>query len=514
MITKQRILNDYVYFKKLAERELLNDNLMRSISCIEIACKIAYQINFIFVDYELEGLIQKISSKLLPKNAIATELKKVVFYDCFASSNRGLTQQYLRALVKLDVEILFIAMVDPSNLDARIKKEFSKYKNVEIACISQNGMSLLEQINLLYAEIVKFSPSKAFFHMTPWDVVGNVVWNAFPEVERYQINLTDHAFWLGIKCSDYFLEFRNYGYNLSWQYRGIGKDKLLLLPFYPITESTPFQGLPETTYPHTVKLFSGGAVYKVYGRDGLFLEIIRDILNRNPHTVFYYAGSGDMRVMRGFISKNELQNRWVLLGNRNDIVEVMKQMDIYIGTYPLNGGLMTQIAAMAEIPVISYLDRELTMTDVREMFVDSSNIPEISYSDLNLFHKEIDNLIKDKGLRQKMGRDLYSCLMTPEIFNSDFGKLITAKINKYTTHEIEINTKAICDYYIDNEKKMLHQYPRLLINKIYAKKKPLNFIFTCCIYFFYVDKIRGVHRAYELIIQKLSYFLNKCIIAL
>lgn len=43
------------------------------------------------------------------------------------------------------------------------------------------------------------------FYTTPNDVAGALVFNRFKDlVTRIQIDLTDHAFWLGINSVDYF----------------------------------------------------------------------------------------------------------------------------------------------------------------------------------------------------------------------------------------------------------------------------------------------------------------------
>lgn len=499
MLTKDKIITDYKFFKNQAKKAVANKNYNKAILCIEAACKIAYTINFIFADYELENLTQKISSILLTPKKNYGDLRNVILYDCFALPNRGLTQQYLRALSDIYDNILFIVRQDESDLDVRIKKEVECYSNVNICFINSKNNSRIKQIALLYNIISLYKPSKAFLHMTPWDVVGVVTWNAFIGVERYQINLTDHAFWLGISCSDYILEFRNYGFNISMLYRHIDKRKLLILPYYPIAESSTFLGLPETSLKHAVKLFSGGATYKINGHNGLFYDLIRDVLNRNPNTIFYYAGPGDMRIMHNYIIKNKLQERWFILGNRNDIVELMKNVDIFIGTYPLSGGLMTQIAALTETPVITLTDPQLNMTNINELFIVNKNMPVISYYNLSLFNKKLDILIDNLELRKKEGHDLCKCLTTPNIFVSNLKQLILNKSNIYNINHININTKSIEDFYLDNVNIMPYAYYNILINKYYAIYMNISFIKAVIYCLIYGNKIKYIKKIANLI---------------
>lgn len=68
-------------------------------------------------------------------------------------------------------------------------------------------------------------------------------------MKRYQINLTDHAFWLGAHAFDYVLEFRDFGANVSRQYHHIAPHKILKQPYYPYIDRTlSFQGFPFENY--------------------------------------------------------------------------------------------------------------------------------------------------------------------------------------------------------------------------------------------------------------------------
>ena len=73
-----------------------------------------------------------------------------------------------------------------------------------------------------------------FFYSLPDDVVGTTVMHFYDGyLMRYQINLTDHAFWLGSYCIDKCIDFRNYGAKISYEYRKIDSKKIVIIPFYP-----------------------------------------------------------------------------------------------------------------------------------------------------------------------------------------------------------------------------------------------------------------------------------------
>lgn len=85
-----------------------------------------------------------------------------------------------------------------------------------------------------------------FFYSLPYDVAGILFMDLLKETrERFFINLTDHAFWLGKFCSDYYIDFRTYGTSISNNQRHIPQEKIRLLPYYPfINQSVKYTGLP------------------------------------------------------------------------------------------------------------------------------------------------------------------------------------------------------------------------------------------------------------------------------
>lgn len=54
-------------------------------------------------------------------------------------------------------------------------------------------------------------------------------------ITRYLINLQDQTFWLGGNAIDYSIEFRPFGASVSMERRGLKREQLLMLPFYPDT---------------------------------------------------------------------------------------------------------------------------------------------------------------------------------------------------------------------------------------------------------------------------------------
>ena len=156
--------------------------------------------------------------------------------------NRGEIQQYLRALIACEGELLVIVEKYGKEAAATIA-EIKAYPKAKIYALQGDETDVESNAQKLYDKIVNFRPSKLFMHLRPESGFAITVFDALPEeIINYQINLTDHAFWLGCKCLDYIFEFRPYGCTVSQEKRKIDKDKILLLPYYPILNHRDFQG--------------------------------------------------------------------------------------------------------------------------------------------------------------------------------------------------------------------------------------------------------------------------------
>ena len=77
---------------------------------------------------------------------------------------------------------------------------------------------ILKKIKQLNNFIQDEKTGHFFFYSYPDDVVATSVMNAYDGIlRRYQVNLTDHAFWLGAKPVDICIEFRDYGAIVSYK---------------------------------------------------------------------------------------------------------------------------------------------------------------------------------------------------------------------------------------------------------------------------------------------------------
>ena len=484
------IIQMYDKYKKHANISLKKQNYNNAFNSIIYAAKIAYNFNWIFTDDDFENMLKDISYNFKKyKKTDKINNKRVIFYDCFAIINCGLTVQYLNALANFNYDILYIITKPKNEVDSRFINEILLNSKILIKYMPRKNINILEDIKDLVEVIDAYQPCKAFLHMYPWDVIGCTAWCVFSNVERYQINLTDHAYWLGLCCSDYILEFRQYGYNVSKKMRKIPVEKLKIIPFYPTYQCTEFSGLPDDKPTH-VKLFSGGSIYKILGNNLKYFYIIKNILIRNPNTIFYYAGLDNNNIMKRFINNNNLNDRWLIIGYRNDIYEIMKNIDIYICSYPINGGLMSQLAASALKPLVSYNDSNLYNFSNIEQFFSITNGIKLSYDNIDDFNNVIDELIVDKRKRIDLGIKVNENMHTKEKFESLLNQCLNKKnYNDYIIKDEVIPVGKIFKLYIDINN-YTKEFYRININLICAKLNFMLFIksFLCII--FYYDKIR------------------------
>lgn len=412
----------------------------KALSRISLAARYAYTYNDIYTDDELEQYLKVIADKLLlPVNKTSASYKnRFVFYNSFCVSDIGLAHQYLRAMISWDAEFLYI-FGQRTNSTERLYEEVKSYPKAEIYFVEQ-GVSLSQQVQSVYKKIVEYNPNKAFLYLLPWDTIPVCVFNALPDITKYQINLTDHAFWLGRRCSDYTIEFTNRGCTISLEKRGFCKKQLLFQPFYPIADTNSFAGFPNIEIDNRIIIFSGGAYYKISGSN-IYFQIVKHIIEKYPNVVFLYAGFGNDSKVKQFIIANKYEKRFILLGQRNDINEVFAHCDIYLGTYPIGGGLMTQYAAMNGKPLLCFTDSQSCLSD---LFIRSEKGINYEFSDLNLLYQELDRLIVNENYRKYIGKVLSHYVITPSEFNSQLKELIdTNSDTRHTFIKVPINYEEV-----------------------------------------------------------------------
>ena len=391
----------------------------------------------VFFDEDIEKSIKLLSSRIIDKRQIMCrpEEKRVVLCDSFSVDNRGLTQQYLSALIDNNYSFLYItrnALIH----ETEIYHQIDQYPNGKVLLI--NKKQCAKSVNDIYKAIIDYVPSKVICHLQPWSIDYLIAICALPSfINKYNINLTDHRYWAGTQIFNYIFEFRSHGASLSVIQRHINDEKLLLMPYYPFVGNKEFQGWPKGVDVSKVIVFWGGAFAKV---NQFFLELIRDILINNANSVCCCAGTGfpnEVDRLKSFIEESKLSKRWFLLGERDDIYEVVKHIDVFINTYPVGGGLMSQYAANYCKPIISFGDiRE------KENFIEKQLrlSVQLTYTNRDDFLEHVGLLITDDKARDYEGKLVNEGIMNRVKFSSLFEKTIRSNSTQLPIH-IDTNVK-------------------------------------------------------------------------
>ena len=413
----------------------------------------AYQFNYFYRDDEAESLIKRISeSQVMPVRITSPEENRIVLIDSFCFDNRGLTQQYLRAMIQNEAELLYICTATTLESGSDILSELGKYPKARTLLFGGEKVNSIEIANRVEEEVARYAPSHIFLHIAPWDMAALLACSAISGSTIYNINLTDHAFWLGASIIDYNIEFRPYGMTVSLEKRRLKPEQLLQQPFYPVAPiSHPFKGFPQMP-DDAVKVFTGGALYKILGKNDIFFRLMEAVLSISPHVYILIAGFDSSAIFDEKCSKVRGGDRILQLGFRDDIDAVFQECDIFLSTYPTSGGLMCQYAAKYKKPILAYRDADDVENAVEEMVNHYSNGCK-SHTDFNQFLDYARELILDKVFRQHEGDAMHKGLMTAEAFAESFPRLVSSHTKQWDWSCDHIDYDAFSSHYLELENK-------------------------------------------------------------
>lgn len=438
---------------------------------------LSYYWNQYYADDEIENAICNLSNILLPdyENLKFSENNVVLFYDGIGFDTRGLAAIYARALISLGYTVIWVTKEKSKNNIPFIERILDKGdSHIEYININTSYCNTVKQIN---EKFQKYKPSRAFFYTVPDDVSAEIVFYHYRNVvKRFQINLTDHAFWLGLNAFDYCIEFRDYGAGISRVYRHIPQEKIVLLPYYPVIDKNiSFEGLP-FEYKGKKILFSGGFLYKTIGGDNKFYNIVKSVLMKNADTIFLYAGSGnDSELMKLSLI---FPNRVFHINERKDLFSLMEHIDVYLNTYPMVGGLMMQYAALAGKPPITLLDKGSEDASGILLNQEKANIEFYSVDEAV---NEINHLLQDEKYRLKRSQEIKKCVPSQEEFAKNLSNILEEKAEyryadcpdteRFRKEYISRFNKIIIEdaVGIRKNKSLIRYFPMLFINRLNRK---------------------------------------------
>lgn len=430
------------------------ENFRLTLELISAKARLLYEYNQSYIDDQSELILKNVADQYRNSFIHNSDQNTVLFYDGFGLDTRGLVQQYLAALVANNYKVLYVTSAKNKEEQPQVFKILEK-GNYEV--VYSENLSVLDKVRWLADYCSSHSFATAFMYTTPWDVSGVVLFNLLKGwVTRYQINLTDHAFWLGINAFDFSLEFRNYGAAISKDYRGIDEKKLLRMPYYPVVnQNIQFQGFPMGFQGKKV-LFSGGSPYKTIDSNGTYYKLIKTILDRHLDVAFLYAGNGTTKELNDLVK--QYPQRAFHASERIDLTKVLENSRIFINTYPISGGLMLQYSAVSGcIPVTL---KRIWDDDTDGILLDEESLHE-TYTDFNEVVAEIDRLIDDD--------DYYR--VKKELLNSQV--ITEAEFSKRLKDILENPSKMAFDY--------IRSVDTRLYRKAYAEKLSEKDVIKCVI---------------------------------
>lgn len=445
------LTQDYIHtlfhkFKHQAQKCLERRKYDVCLKFLKAAAHTAYTFYIGFTDAEIEDMLQQLSQQIHRKEYRNND-PCCVFYDTFSQDAQGLSMQYVDAIISAGWKVLYLTEFGLEDLrSVRLKETLAAYSKAEVVTIPRN-LKGLKKAQFTYDSIMDYAPENLFMHIHPSAVEAVTAFYALPkEITKYQINLTDHAYWVGQGCMDYIFDFRDYGASLSVERRGFSCEQVLKLPYYPMMKQTEFNGFPRESEGKVI-IFSGASYYKIIDDNDTFFKLNKAILDDNPGAVTLFAGGGDRNLIDGLIVKHGLQGRFIPIGQRNDIFECFKHADIYLNSFPLFGGLMGQMAAHAALPILSFAKKE---SGIIEEVVCQKKKESITVYNIDDLVTEATRLIKYVDYRKERGQAMKSCVINVEEFNTSFRESVVTRKPQYPM-SVDTNVKL---HYLNVEDKL------------------------------------------------------------
>ena len=410
----------------------------KAMAAIAASGKIQYTYNQTYTDTALEDDILEIAKRIKEKymnniRKMKVQENTVLFYDGFGLDTRGVAIMYLNALAKNNYRIIYVTRKEVKEQQPEIHKVLCD-ANVTWKYISMRN-SYSEWMDSLTNIIIETEPRALFFYTTPNDVAGAVSFAMFENIcDRYLIDLTDHAFWLGTKTNDFFLGSREMSASNQYFKRYIPKEKLIKLGVNLIVEEEgEHSGLPFNVEKERY-IFSGGALYKTLGdENNTFYKIVEYVLEKHNDIKFLYAGNGDKIQMEHLLKK--YPKRAFLIDERKDFFYLIKNCTLYLNTYPMFGGMMMKYSALAgKIPITLKHNAD---SDGLLLNQKQAKIEYNSYEDLI---NDMDRLLSDEKYLKEREHLLEGTVITEERFVNNVRSVIEEHKTDYEHEIIEIDT--------------------------------------------------------------------------
>jgi len=475
-MNRNSVLRLYGKYKKLSGMYMGKGRLNEAFGCLYYACYLMYAYQIRICDDEIEALLGSLGEKALGCGKIRRESgnKGVMFYDSLARDRIALSRQYLEALIQIGEPFTYVICAEKS--DAQELISLVRGSVAGTLEVIPGFLSYVEQMRTLRTLFEKYVPERVLLHMANGDVTGAAFWQMTAGTERFYINHGDEQFWVGKNALDYLLCYRGSGARIAIDDRGIAESRVLMQPYYPAVFDECFQGLDFDLPKDGVLLFSGGRYVKVYNENNEFAKMTVDILQRNPNAYFLFAGSGDSRGFEEQLRQGGVLDRCKMIPYRKDLMGLMRRIDVYLSTYPVNGGLMAQFAALARKPVVERASEESGR--IEELFPKLSGETKICYETPEQYHATVDRLIGDEEMRAKLGETLHDGLITENEFDRNLERILKDQKSAFPVSGETLNIGRISERLIQIDNRYMHRFWALQLNKYILRSAPLRFVYA------------------------------------
>ncbi len=464
--------------KNIVSESINRQKYEKALATIAFMGNYLYQYNQFYTEDELEGYLINLSDCLKKEFQIELSFRpsqNIIFYDGFGLDTRGVALMYLNALGLNNYHVIYVTNEKEKEKIPTIRNMCDKY-HFEMQFVDMSNY--IEWSKQLCAVFTKYKPRAAFFYTTPNDVSGIVSFHMFGGiVDRYLIDLTDHAFWLGKSAVDYFLGSRNMSASLQFYHRGIQKSQMIKLGVNLLVENTPdHSGLPFDVQK-TDYIFSGGALYKTLGDpNNTYYRIVDHILTVDKNIKFLYAGVGDDSELSKIVEK--YPGRAYHINERKDFYYLVSNCKLYLNTYPMFGGMMMKYCGLAhKLPITLKHGHD---SDGLLLHQDECQIEYSTYDELI---EDVDKLLADDNYRHTREKLLDDSVITEKRFKNNIHGVIENHKTDYEHEYEEIDTSTFRKEYserfnydeemLDMVKNinisLLSEFPQIFIKGLFIK---------------------------------------------
>ena len=448
--------------KKIIQDYISNGKYESALTSAKVLGTLYYDYNQLYMDSDLEEALIKISNCILKNNEFTVDKKCVLFYDGFGLDLRGWAASYVKAVSSLGYFVIYACPSAAKGKIPHITSELDK-DNSQLIYIDSNS-SNIDKAKKIDSIFKNYKPNAAFFYTIPSDVAAAIAFSNNSSTTRFQIDLTDHAYWIGVNAFDYTIECREMGASLALYERGIDRQRILKLDCAPYINREKFdEPFPFDIYKNKY-VFTGGALYKTLGDANLlYYKTISYILDSFSDIKFLYAGSGDDSEILKLV--NKYPERVFYISERPDFFEIIKNSILYINSYPMFGGLMMRYAALAhKVPITLKHDH-----DADGILIDQDKLG-IEFEDYQKYLDEIHKLLSDEKYRKQQEDKVQNAVINEHDFAENIKLLIEEQRTTY--HFDKINKLDTSNFRIEYK----NRYNTSILYKSFTKKESVVLI--------------------------------------